>query len=136
MLLYRAILSVWARVMACETEWRKVDRNLAEAVVSDCACSMVASCVLPLILRCFFSTLVVVISSVVLRVTTEYVLMEFPVLSLMTISSKNGSSSESEEHRLLYPLEVGIGAAWFVRRRRFFSIRASGTLESSRGFKI
>ena len=46
-LLYRAILSVWARFIASETEWRAVDRNLAEATVSDCACFIVAICVLP-----------------------------------------------------------------------------------------
>ena len=63
-LLYRAILSVLAHVMACETEWREVDRNLAEAVVLECARFMVASCVLTLVLRCFFSTLVGVLDSV------------------------------------------------------------------------
>ena len=31
---------------------------------------------------------------------------------------------------------MGIGAAWFGRRRRFFSIGAGGTLDSSGGFKI
>ena len=31
---------------------------------------------------------------------------------------------------------MGIGAAWFGRRGRFFSIRAGGTLESSGGTKI
>ena len=63
-LLYRAILSVCARVIAWETEWRAVDRNLAGAVVSDCACFIVASCVLPLMLRCFLSSLVGVLVSV------------------------------------------------------------------------
>ena len=42
-LLYRAILSVFARFVAWETEWREIDRNLAEAVVSDCDCFIVAS---------------------------------------------------------------------------------------------
>ena len=63
-LLYRAILSVCALVISWETEWRAVDRNLAEAVVSDCARFIVVSCVLPLVLRCLFRTLVVVLASV------------------------------------------------------------------------
>ena len=62
-LLYRDILSVCARFISWETEWRAVDRNLAEAAVSDCACFIVASCVLPLFLHCFFSTLVGVLAS-------------------------------------------------------------------------
>ena len=66
--------------MACETEWRAVDRNIAEAVVLDCAHFIVASCILPLVLRCFFSTAVVVLASVKYEGTTEYVLMEFTVL--------------------------------------------------------
>ena len=48
----------------------------------------------------------------------------------------NGSSSDSEEYRSAYPCEVGIGAAWFGRRRRIFSIGACGTLESSVEFDI
>ena len=63
-LLYRDILSVCAWVIAYETEWRAVDRNLEEAVVSDCARFIVASCVLPLVLRCFFSALVGVIANI------------------------------------------------------------------------
>ena len=63
-LLYRDILSVCALVIAWETEWRAVDRNLEEAVVSDCARFIVTICVLPLVLHCFFSTLVGVIASV------------------------------------------------------------------------
>ena len=65
--------------------------------MSNCACFIVARCVLPLLLRCFFSTLIGVLASVLLRGTTEYVLMEFTVLSLLTISSNTGSSYESEE---------------------------------------
>ena len=53
-LLYRAIFSVWTRGIAWETEWREVDRTLAEVFVSDCARFIVAICVLPLVLR-FFS---------------------------------------------------------------------------------
>ena len=65
--------------------------------MSYCVYFMVAICVLPLVLRCFFSTLVGVVASVVLRGTTEYVLIEFTVLSLLTISSNTWSLSESEE---------------------------------------
>ena len=83
--------------MASETEWRAVDRNISEAVMSDCARFMVTSCVLTLVIRCFFSTLVGVLSSVVLRGTADYILMEFTVLSLMIISFNTGSSSDSEE---------------------------------------
>ena len=83
--------------MACETEWRAVDRNIAEDVVSDCASFMVVSCDLPIVLRCFFTTLVGVLASVVLRGTAVYALMESKVLSLLTISSNTGSSYESEE---------------------------------------
>ena len=49
--------------MAFETEFRAVDRNLADAMVSGCDQFMVASCVLPLVLCCFFSSLVVVPAS-------------------------------------------------------------------------
>ena len=55
-LLYRAILSVLAHVMACETEWREVDRNLAEAVVLECARFIFGSFVRRRVLHCFFST--------------------------------------------------------------------------------
>ena len=63
MLLYRDSLPVCARVISWETEWRLVNINLAEAVVLDCDRFIVASCVLPLILRCFLSTLVCVLAS-------------------------------------------------------------------------
>ena len=63
-LLYRAILSFCALFIAWEAEWRPDNRNLAEAVVSDSARFIVASCVLPLILRFFLSTLVGVLASV------------------------------------------------------------------------
>ena len=55
---------MFARVIAWDTEWRAVDKNIAEAVVSDCAQFIVASFVLPLILHCFLSTLVGVLTSV------------------------------------------------------------------------
>ena len=41
-LLYRDILSVCALVVAWKTEWRAVNRNLAESVVLDCARFIVA----------------------------------------------------------------------------------------------
>ena len=63
-LLYRAILLVWAWMMACDTEWKAVDKNLEEDVVSDCDRFIVARCVLRLVLRRFFSTLVGVLASV------------------------------------------------------------------------
>ena len=70
MLLYRDILSVWEWFMTWETECRAVDRNLAENMVSDYACFIVVICVLPLVLHCFFSTLVGVLASVRCRGTT------------------------------------------------------------------
>ena len=53
-----------ARVITWETDWRVVDRNLVEAVVSECARFIVASCVLPLILRYFLRSLAGVLVSV------------------------------------------------------------------------
>ena len=44
-LFYSAILLGRAQIMTCDTDWRSVDRNLVEAVVSDCAIFIVASCV-------------------------------------------------------------------------------------------
>ena len=69
----------------------------------------------------FFSTLCGVITSVKLGGTTMYVLMGFIEL-LSTISSNTGLSSESDEYRLLYPLEVGVGAARFGIRRTVLDI--------------
>ena len=37
---------------------------------------------------------------------------------------------------MAYPFEVGIGATWFGRKRRLFSIEAGGTLELSVEFDI
>ena len=48
-----------------------------EAVLSEFACFIVASLVLHIILRCFFSTLGDVLTSVKGEVTTMYVLMGF-----------------------------------------------------------
>ena len=64
LLLYMAILLVFARVIAWYTEWRAVDRKQAEAVVSDYARFIVASLVLTIILHCFLVTLVGVLASV------------------------------------------------------------------------
>ena len=65
--------------------------------MSDFSRFMVTSCVLTLVLNFLFSTFVDVLDSIVLRGTTEYVLMDFTVLSLLIISLSTGSSSESEE---------------------------------------
>ena len=64
----------------------------------DCARFIAASLVLPLMLRCFFSTLGGVLTSVKGGGTTMYVLMGFIEL-LSTISSNTGLSSESDEYR-------------------------------------
>ena len=56
-LLYSASLLVCAQMMACDTEWSTVNRNLVEAVVSDYACFIVASCVRRRILSFYFGTL-------------------------------------------------------------------------------
>ena len=49
-------------MMACDTELSEVDNNLAEAIVSYCDIFMLASYLLRLILRRFFSTLVGVLT--------------------------------------------------------------------------
>ena len=76
-LLYIAILRLFAQVIAWDTEWRAVDRNRAEAVLLDCACFIVASLVLTLILRFLFSNVGGVLTSVNLVGTTMYLLMGF-----------------------------------------------------------
>ena len=48
----------------CDTEWMAVEKNLADAVVSDGDILIVASCVMNLVLCHFFITLVGVIASV------------------------------------------------------------------------
>ena len=90
-------------MIAWDTEWRAVDRNLSEAVSSDCTRFIVASHVLTLILRCLFSTLGGVLTSLKFGGTTMYVLMGFIEL-LSTISSNTGLSYESDEYIFLYPL--------------------------------
>ena len=114
--------------MTCDTEWRALDRNLEDAVVSDYTQFIVASCVRRRVLHFFFSALYGVQIGVLLRGTTEYALMGFKIL-LSTIYSNTGSFSESEKYISAYPLDVGIGAACFGRRRSLFSIGAGGTLE-------
>ena len=51
-------------MMAGDTEWREVNKNLAEAAFSKFALFIVASYFLHLVLRHLFSTLVVVLASV------------------------------------------------------------------------
>ena len=103
LLLYISILLAFEQLIAWDTEWRAVNRNLAEAVLSKCARFIVTSLVLNLILRCFFSTLGGVLTSVNGGGTQMYVLMGFIEL-LSTISSNIGSLSESDEYRSLYLL--------------------------------
>ena len=122
-------------MIAWDTEWREVDRNRAEAVLSDCDCLIVASLVLPLILRCFFSTVGGVLTSVKFGVTTMYVLMLFIEL-LSTMSSNTGPFSDSDEYRSLYLLEVGVGATQFGISRMVFAVGAGGTVESIVVFEI
>ena len=97
---------------------------------------IVVGLVLPLIVRCFFSTLGGVLTSVKLGGTTVYVLMGFTIELLFTISSNIGSSSESDEYRLLHPLEVGVGAERFGTRIIVLSIEAGGTVESIAVFEM
>ena len=68
--LYSDILLVWERMMACDPDWRAFDRNISEAVVSDCAIFIVSRCVLRLALYFFFRTLVGLLAIAVLRGTT------------------------------------------------------------------
>ena len=89
-LLYIAILWLFALVIAWETEWSAVERNLAEDVVSDWARLIVASLVLILIFRCLFSNLSGGQNSVNLGGTTMYVLMVFIIGLLYTTSSNTG----------------------------------------------
>ena len=63
--------------MAYDTELNAVDKNLDEAVVSDCV--FFASFLLSLVLRHFFSTLVGVITSATPGGNTKYLLMGFNV---------------------------------------------------------
>ena len=135
LLLYIAILLVFAQVIAWDTEWRAVDRNQAEAVLSDCACLIIASLVLPLIVCFFFSTLVGALASVKGVVTTMYVLMGFIVL-ILTFSCNTGLLYDSYEYRSLYPLEVGVGATQFGIRRTLFSMGAGGTVEYMVNFEM
>ena len=65
--------------------------------MSDWARWVVASLFLPLIFRCFFSTLGGGLTSVNLGGTTMYVLMVFIIGLLSTISLNTGLSSESYE---------------------------------------
>ena len=97
-------------MIAWDTEWREVDRNRAEAVLSDFYRLIVPRCVLTLILRCFFSTLGDVLTSFKLGGNTVYLLIVFIIL--------------------LYPLEVGVWAARFSIRITVLSIESGGTVDS------
>ena len=57
--LYSAIFLMCAQMMACDNDWSAVDRNLAEAVVLDCACFIFASCVCQHVLRFYLAPYVV-----------------------------------------------------------------------------
>ena len=61
--------------------------------------------------------------------------MGFKVL-LSNIYSNTGLSSESNEYRSLYPLEVGFGATRFGIRITPFAIGAGGTVESIVQFEM
>ena len=67
-------------MMDCDTEWRAVDKNIAEDIVSDCAIFIVSSCVLRLIFSRFFGILFGMLGNFKLGCTTYYVLMGFTVL--------------------------------------------------------
>ena len=64
-----------------------------------------------------------------------YVLMGF-ILLLSAISLNTGSSSESDEYRSLYLLEVGVGATRFCIRRTLFAIGAGGNVDSVVEFEM
>ena len=117
-------------MISWDTDWRAVDRNLAEAVLSDWACLILEILFLTLFLRCFFSTLGGVLTIFKLGGTTVYVLMGFILELLSTISLNTRLSSESDEYKSLYPLEVGIVAAPFGIRRTGLYIESGGTVES------
>ena len=83
--------------MACDIEWREVDKNLYDAVVSNCDIFIVAICFLRLVLQRLFSTLVGDLTSVTLGGTTKYLLMGLTVLFLLTISSNAVALSKSDK---------------------------------------
>ena len=116
-------------MIAWDTEWRVVDRNRAEAVLLDFARFIFASLFLPHIVCCFFSTLGGVLTSVKFGGTTIYVLMGFIELP-STISYNTGLSSDSDEYRSFYPLEVSVGATRFGIRRTVFAMGAGGAVKS------
>ena len=97
--------------------------------MSDFARFIFASLYLPLILCCFFSTLGGFLTSVKFGGTAIYALMGFLEL-LSTISYNTGFSSEYDEYRLLYPLEVGVEATRFGIRITVFAMGAGVTVES------
>ena len=56
-LFYTAILLVCAQIIACDTEWRAVNRNQADVELSDCAILIVATYSIHIVLWRFLSTL-------------------------------------------------------------------------------
>ena len=70
--------------MACDTEWREVDKKQADAELYDYALCIVSICFLHLVVQHFFSTLVGVLSSAKIGGTTKYVFMGF-IFLLLTI---------------------------------------------------
>ena len=97
-LFYSAILSVCARIIACDTEWIAVDRNHDDVELYDCAILIVANYPLRIVSWHFLSTLESILLSATTRGYTLHVLMGFLGLFLLpTMSSNTGSSSESDE---------------------------------------
>ena len=52
-----------------------------------------------------------------------------PIENSVLLMPNTGSSSEPDEYRSLYPLEVGVMATWFGIRRTLFSMGAGGTVD-------
>ena len=81
-------------MMACDTERRAVDKNLSKSIVSYWNIFILAKFFMCLVLRCFFSTFIGVLTIYTIGVTKKYVLMGFNVLLLLTIDSNTGELSE------------------------------------------
>ena len=95
-LLYTAILSVWARMISCDTECRAFDRKRANSEVFYCALLIVSILLWLIVLQWFFSTLEGMMFINKNREDKVYVIMGFIVLftSSPTIYSNKGASSE------------------------------------------
>ena len=81
-------------MMACDTEWSSVDKNMYEAVVSNYDLLTVAIFFLRQILWSLFINLSGVLNSFTIEGTTKYLLMGFKVLLLPTIISNTGALSK------------------------------------------